>query len=126
MLPDSASEGGGICQQPVTLDSLNFLFSHVFRRRATNTFETQTLFGCRERNLALERVCVVPILQYLRGHGRQVQQWPHAMQCQRKRSICHMLGQTLLQYNNCARAAEDTQDTQNPKLTSLLTEFRKW
>jgi hypothetical protein len=82
MLPVSASEGGGTVSSLSLWTVLNFLFSHVFRRRATNTFETQTLFGCRERNLALERVCVVPILQYLRGHGRQVQQWPHAMQCQ--------------------------------------------
>lgn len=129
----SALQGvGGNCLRPVTLWTDKFELSFLSRFRATgdrHLRNTQNItFGCREkRNLDLERVCFVFHLQYLRGHGRQVQQkdvqMPHAMHaCSEERLICHMsyvkdITSTIITAHVRPKL---------PKLTSFHTLFRKW
>lgn len=75
MLPVSASDGGELS---AACHSGQFELSFLSRFQATGDkhLRNTNMSGCRERNLALERVCVVPIysisevtvVRYNNGH----------------------------------------------------------
>jgi hypothetical protein len=70
--PPALQIRGGNCQ-PVTLDNLNFSF--LSRFRTTGDKHLRNTWSGAEKDILDFRACVIGAhLQYLRGHGRQVQQ----------------------------------------------------